>query len=226
MLYSKFNSSLSLSFINQYGNLRSQESKKIKIDSQGNFYVGGTNELAGGGFEFLLVKFNSSGTFQWARGYNNGLNTFQEHLLEDMIIDPNGYIYVTGGSEGTGTMFDITTLKYDLNGNLLWTNRYNGNGNSSDGPYSVDLDSQGNVYVGGVSVEEENPSESANPRNTFIVIKYNPANGNRSWVRYFYGNSLSSRDASCAAVKTDANNNVICTGYANMLSAYDYITIK
>lgn len=93
-------------------------------------------------------------------------------------------------------------------------------------PESIVLDSQGNIFVGGVSYEEENPSDDAVPRNTFIVIKYNPSNGTRSWVRNFYGNSLSIRDAWCHSLATDGNNNVICTGYAKMLTDYDFITIK
>lgn len=160
-----------------------------------------------------------------------GINT-QDHTLEDMVIDPTGYIYVTGGSTGIGpdlisTGFDIATIKYDFNGNLIWINRYNGNANGQDGPQSIALDASGNVYVGGVSSEQENPSLDASFQNTFITIKYNPTTGNRNWVKYFYGNSLINRDAWCYSITTDGNNNVICTGNAKMqITNYDFITIK
>ncbi len=135
ILYGKYNSNLSRVFLNSYGGLWTQFPKKIKLDAQENIYIGGTNEQSTRSYEFLLVKFNNNGVLQWARTYNNGIST-QDHIFEDMVIDPNGYIYVTGGSWGSVTGFDIATIKYDLNGTVIWTNRYNGNVNGVDRPQS------------------------------------------------------------------------------------------
>ncbi len=227
ILYGKYNSSLSRIFLNRYGGLGIQTGNKVKTDAQGNIYVGGfTVPGLGLNWEFYLCKFNSNGSYLWERTYNNGIANL-DHEIIDMSIDPNGYIYVTGKSFGNGSGLDIATLKYDLNGNLLWTNRYNGNGNSGDVPFSMALDNQGYIYVGGVSWQEEHPTEGASgARNTFTVIKYNPSNGKRLWVKYFYGTSVD-RNSQCLSIATDDNCNVICTGYAKMNNSdYDYVTMK
>ncbi len=41
--------------------------------------------------------------------------------VQAVAVDDDGYVYVTGMSQGTETDFDYSTLKYDTDGNELWS---------------------------------------------------------------------------------------------------------
>ena len=64
-----------------------------------------------------------------------------------MTVDGIGNVYVTGRSRVA--TIDYLTIKYNTNGDLLWSNVYNGTGNYEDMASSVKVDVSGNVYVTG-----------------------------------------------------------------------------
>ena len=68
-----------------------------------------------------------------------------------LAVDAAGNVYVTGGSDGSGTGRDYATLKYDSDGNELWVARYDGPGSAIDNAQALALDAAGNVYVTGES---------------------------------------------------------------------------
>jgi len=55
----------------------------------------------------------------------------------------------TGSSYAANGLPFFTTIKYSNAGVPLWTNRYNGPGNSYGGCNAIALDSSGNVFVAG-----------------------------------------------------------------------------
>ena len=63
-----------------------------------------------------------------------------------LAFDTSGNLYVAGMSGS-----DIVTIKYNTNGDTLWTRRYDGPGMFWGGwlPISVAVDLIGNVYVAG-----------------------------------------------------------------------------
>ena len=50
-----------------------------------------------------------------------------------MTVDSEANVYVTGASQGTGSV-DFATIKYDMSGNEMWVARYDGPGGSNDQP--------------------------------------------------------------------------------------------
>src|SRR5262245_52539498 len=54
-----------------------------------------------------------------------------------IAVDSSGNVFVTGESVGSGTGYDYATIKYSNTGVPLWTNRYNGPGNSADYAYGI-----------------------------------------------------------------------------------------
>ena len=74
-----------------------------------------------GGYDILLMKYDSSGTKQWTRQ----LGTSSSENGNGVAVDNNGNVYVTGDTGGgldgntnagmTG-LSDIFLLKYDTNG--------------------------------------------------------------------------------------------------------------
>jgi len=75
-------------------------------------------------------------------------------------------VFVAGTSPGNGTGFDYVILAYSDGGLPLWTNRYNGLGNSNDVVTAAAVDTSGNLLVTGYSWNGSNYD--------FATIKYSP----------------------------------------------------
>ena len=91
-----------------------------------------------------------------------------------VTADPEGNIYVTGFVDTVAHDADFLTLKYDLNGTLLWEARYNGPGNDVDRARAIAVDGQGNVYVTGESDNGKGNNTTRLAGTDFATIKYGP----------------------------------------------------
>jgi hypothetical protein len=153
---------------------------QITVDKDGNVYVSGhtnwTNPM-GCCVEWVTIKYDSAGNELWIReavrsnSFNNGTTALK--------IDSTGNIYVSGGMEDSITNMDYTTIKYDPQGNQLWTARYDGSADNDWGDWAVgiDFDKAGNVYVTGFSYEIGTDAH-------ITTIKYD-STGNKVWVQSF-----------------------------------------
>ncbi len=150
---------------------------------------------------------------------NNG-NGYGTSISTDL----NCYVYVTSASEGIGSGFDYLTVKYDMNGDTVWSRRYNGPANSNDYPVMIKVDASGNVYVTGKSIGISSAYD-------YATIKYN-AMGAEQWTKRFNNSNPSGNgDDIPVGVLIDANNANIYVGgysnnYANPTSLNDYVLIK
>jgi hypothetical protein len=117
-------------------------------------------------------------------------------------VDGNGNIIVAGSAYNPSTFNDYVVLKYDKNGNLLWTRFYdNPIVHGNDIVIALALDGYGNIFVTG-------QSNTAGNTNSFVTIKYDP-NGNQQWIATFQGASYATIPAS---IKTDTQGNAYVTG--------------
>ena len=144
----------------------------IATDSAGNVILAGTathswqggsndnidprNPFSGGeGFstDFVVMKFTSSGTYQWHTFY--GASETDDHPYSLATSGTNiyvaGYSYATWGSplHAHATEEDIAALKLNANGQLAWNTFYGTNG--EDYGMGICADASGNVYVAGYS---------------------------------------------------------------------------
>lgn len=141
--------SLVWSELYEYPSSFNAEGTAIALDASGNVYVTGfTKPDYGGNYDYVTLKYNSSGTLQWATLYNGPGNGSDQAC--DLEVDAAGNVYVTGFSMGTSSE-DYATIKYNSAGVQQWVARYNGPGDDSDLPCGIELDSYGNVYVTGES---------------------------------------------------------------------------
>ncbi len=167
---------------------------------------------------FVLLGFSSvysQVTQQWASRYNSF--TGSNENAYDMVIDGSGNVYVCGSSDSIATQSDAIVLKYNSAGSLLWSTRYNGPANTSDGAYSIALDNTGNVYITGYSVGTGTGFD-------MIVVKLNSA-GVQQWAARLNGTANQNDFGSSIAV--DNTGNVYCCGLINRTgSNEDLATVK
>ncbi|MEO0071004.1 MAG: SBBP repeat-containing protein [candidate division WOR-3 bacterium] len=167
-------------------------------------------------WDYVTIRLNANtGDTVWTRRYNGPAQEQDE--ARAMILTPDGYLYLTGGSTGTNSGIDITTLKYSLSGDLLWERRYNGPANSIDWANGIACDANGNVYVTGYSQGITSDCD-------YVMVKYDGA-GTELLVRRYDGPASGYDEAKAIAV--DDEGNVYVTGSSNSSGTRnDYATVK
>ena len=192
--------------------------QSVAVDTAGNVYVTG----AGIGtvppdYDYATIKYSSAGVPLWTNWYNGpGNGSDQAYAL---ALDAEGNVYVTGDSWSTNSAGteDYATLKYSSAGLPLWTNRYGGPGNGSDGARAIALDAGGNVYVTGGSLGNRTGQD-------YATIKYS-TDGVPLWTNRY--NGPGNLDDYATGIAVDTNGDVIVTGYSLGGGGYfDYATLK
>ena len=197
-----------------YGSANSTDiPKAIAVDNDGNVYVTGESMGMNSNLDFVTIKYNSSGNEQWRERYDGG----NIDIPQAITIGPDGNIYVSGSSIGTGTYYDFITIKYSKSGQLQWIQRYNDAVNGKDSVVSMAVDKSGNIYVAGTS-------DSTNSLHTYVLIKYGPSGG-RLWLQRFHNDNYEWEDAKKIVIDYKSNIYFTGTGY-NSDSKNDIITVK
>lgn len=125
----------------------------IAIDSQNNIIVVGftiPQQIQPPNREdFLIIKYNILGDTLWTRRYN--LTVADEAY--GVATDKFGNIIVTGSVHDDTTNADIHVVKFNPDGNILWTRTYS-NGEQDVGEFGcgVAVDSKNNIVVAGINV--------------------------------------------------------------------------
>lgn len=186
---------------------------KVAADDCGNVYVTGYTLGGGINFDYVTIKYNPDGVVQWNKKYNGTGNG--SDIASDLKVDNNGNVYVTGYS-GSASNNDYLTIKYDPDGNVLWTKRYNGVANSDDKANALALDDSGNVYVTGASTSSGGYD--------VVTIKYSP-DSTVLWTQVFNG-PANSQDYGSEIVVDDSGNVCVCGYSTGSTSGTDYVVIK
>jgi len=139
-------------------------------------------------------------------------------LLISTIVLPSS---IAWAQETNG---DYYTIKYDAQGNVLWSRAYDGG--RWDYAYKVAVDGEGNIIVTGASeiwhdYNENGEQDEEEVNYDYYTIKYD-SNGNEQWHAIYDGEA---RDEPFA-MAVDSDGNVIVTGRSFNGTDYDYCTIK
>ena len=118
----------------------------LALDTSGNAFITGRSEIDQFNTNTITVKYNSSGTFQWARIYD-GQAALSWDYAWDMDVDLAGNVYVLARSVGVSD-WDYLTIKYNTNGDSLLVLR-SVNGEEEDAQ-RIAVDNQGGIFVTGV----------------------------------------------------------------------------
>jgi len=189
------------------------ELKDMALDNSGNIIVTG-NSTGTNYDDYATIKYDSDGNVIWAKRIDKG---DVDQALK-LVIDGDGNVFVTGVSSKIYQSHNFLTIKYNSNGDTVWTNHFVGNEDASDIPRAIALDGQGNVFVGG-----ETDWRWGTP--DFVTIKYYPS-GDTAWIAQYNG-SQNNYDY-FRAMALDGEDNIYVTGefYSSGTSDLDIVIIK
>lgn len=236
-----------LSSVSTGGN--SAEYLTVAVDSHDNIYVGGyifgdegttynfgnsiTKSTSTDYSNLILVKYNSDGDAQWAKGVTSS-DSFIFSQINDLAVDDSDNIYAVGYIDGdTSYSFNFgnnvklapcsdyqgpVLVKYTSDGVAQWaktTSQQEGNDAEFN---SITLDSSGNIYTAGYmcgtntygfsgssTITAQGNSEDEN----LILVKYN-SSGDAQWART---TTAGSEKSFYYGVAVDESKNVYAVGY-------------
>lgn len=185
------------------------EAVALALDNQGNVLVAGSSASSTNGFDYCVVKYNSSGTQLWVARYNDSVNN-RDDIVTSMVVSDSGNVYLTGYSFYSPTNYRWLTIKYNSAGVIQWILNYTQGGFESAREIAVDVN--GNIYVAGGAW---NPGINGTRA---VVQKINSA-GVSQWVsQYDYAENTS--------VAYDISGNVYTCGFQGTGSGRNYLTLK
>jgi hypothetical protein len=191
--------------------------ESIAIDNSGNVYVTGQSEGIETHLDCTTIKYDSNGTQIWCARYN-GPGNGNDSSGASLAINDSG-VYVTGSSAGVEGKIDFLTIKYDLNGNVIWEDQYRGPDVGDNLARALAVDKSGNVYVTGTANGVKGAAGGTtyvpqvinpNGKGYFLTIKYDSL-GKQLWTVKYKGTENSYDDIP-HAIKVDSNGNVYITG--------------
>jgi hypothetical protein len=121
----------------------------IAVDASGNVYVTGASIGATTLTDYKTIKYNSSGTQQWATTYD--FASGYELPIGIVIDNAAGKAIITGASASGINNWDYTTVEYDLSGNYITSVRNSATGAGFDKPTAIKRDATGNLYITGAA---------------------------------------------------------------------------
>ena len=252
----KYNTSGIVQWVTRLGTIGTDFGYSVATDSSNNVYVTGQSGPApltvynSSGFVFgtlsnstssldgFLVKYNSSGTAQWARK----LSSIYNDIGRGVAIDSGGGVVTTGTYSGANyslygqalSLFSSQPLgapvvKYNTNGAPQWAARISPSAVVALDANGIAKDTTGNIYVVGDSgINATVTAFSSNgvafgttlPNSGFndaFIVKYD-SSGIVQWVARIASNSTDR----AYSVTTDSGGNLIVTGnYSAVATAFN-----
>jgi hypothetical protein len=149
---------------------------KMALDSAGSIYVMGVSANANTNTGYVVVKYAPNGNQIWAARYDS--TSYPTANPTGFALDSSNAVVITGNA---------LTVKFNADGNLLWTAPYSAQ--------AITVDSGQNIYITGIS-------------NGFTTMRLAPSGNNMwsdTWV-YQGGPNLSQ------AIVVDSASNVYVAG--------------
>ena len=144
LLIVKYNSSGTLQWQRTLGSAAGESGYGLVLDSSNNAYVCGRAYVAASDSnEYLIAKYNSSGTLQWQRT----LGGSAQNLAYSISVDSNNNPYVFGYTTANGN--DFLIAKYNSAGTIQWQRTLGGN--LREEGYSVNIDSSDSIFLLGTT---------------------------------------------------------------------------
>ena len=243
----KFNSNGIRIWSSYYGGNGSDVGRNIKSGVNGDIFICGfttsSNNISDNGYQnsyggqsdAFIAKFNYNGLRIWATYF--GGSAVDAGI--SLTLDQNNYLYLAGHSESqTNVAFsgfqttynggnrDAFLVKFDINGNLIWSTYYGGTG--YDIGLNSNCDNNGNIYLIGYTDSQSSIALNGSQNNfggglyDGFIVKFSPS-CQRLWASYFGGNNYDVILSSAidnygnlyVAGMTNSTNNIAFNGHQN-----------
>jgi len=148
---------------NTSGSIGAIQRTASAIDNNENLIVVSNTINSSNNTDVLVTKYSPDGVILWQQTYNGSANGNDYGV--QLKINNSNEIFIAATLEES-TSLDFGILKYSPNGNLIWSNSWNGSASGVDISADIDIDNSGNIYlVGG--------SESSNNFSDYAIVKFN-----------------------------------------------------
>ena len=223
----KLDSSGTFQWVKSYGSNYNDLGRDVAIDSNDNIYMlgnyrytvdfGGGDEINNNNSDIFLVKFNSSGVFQWV--YTAGASESDDSRA--LALDSNDNLYITGSFRDTvnfgggnitaANLDDLFILK--LNSAGAYQNIYTSNIFTTQKGKGLAVDSSGNIYATGTfsGTVDFGGGNITSSGNDIYLLKLNSSFAFQ-WVKRFAVDNGSTGQALGLAVTVDEDGNVYSVG--------------
>jgi len=178
--YSKSFSQPQQEWVRQFnsGSNQNDSVTDMKTDISGNIYMCGSVEYNTNLKDALLLKYNSSGVFQWSRTWRGTGVNLNVSTGKKILFDSEGFIYVLGRASINNNVIDFLLIKYNSNGDTVWVRTFDGMNEELDDANDMTVDQNNNIYITGLLYGFGNIDNG--------TIKYDK-NGNLKWSKKFSG---------------------------------------
>ncbi len=227
----KFDPSGVREWASYWGGSNNELANSIQVDANNNIIaVGNTNsnnlsvhnaaQPSMAGFsDGMIVKLDTDGNVIWLSYYggNGSDNIFS------LISDVNSNLYLTGNAGSTnlsiGTVAQISNAgggdafvtKMDPDGNVIWSSYYGGTG--AEFPYSIELNSQSQIYVVGQTLSDDlplqDPIQNTRLGNTdAFLFSIDSSGSSFLWSTYFGGTDRENTNQRYDQLTIDSRDNI------------------
>ncbi len=114
------------------------------LDDAGNSYISGMRLTTAGTYEDMLAKFSAQGQLIWGRNFNRTVDGVIE--VNDLFPNADGTSFITGVIK-EGSVTKMVTQKLNAKGDVVWSTKYDEEGDYPEPGTVVAADGKGNVYA-------------------------------------------------------------------------------
>ena len=214
-----------------FGSANNDAGQAVEFDSGGNLYAtgyfqgtvnfgGNCGALTSNGSSYpdaYLAKYSPSGTCLWAKGFGGTL----DDAGYGVAVDSSDNVVVAGDFAGTADFgggavtgqpgYNIFVAKYGSDGRYQWSKTYGSPSGGTNLPYSVAVDSSGNVGLTGqfqYSIDFGGGSLTGNGSFQDVFVLKLSAGGGYLWSKGFGGSFIDMG----RGIAFDPSGNVVVVG--------------
>ena len=137
-----------------------------------SFSVDGQVSGNHGGFDYWIVKIDSSGNIQWQKCFGGSMDEWAYSIKQT----PDSGFVVAGNSQSNDSLVsgnhggkDFWVIKLDLSGNLQWQQSLGGSGDET--AYDISLTNDNGFIVAGVTASNDGQVSGNHGGKDFWVVK-------------------------------------------------------
>ena len=183
-------------------------SRDIATDNADNVYITGQTDGSAFSGDVATLKYSADGTFQWMKKFVGSASV--EDAGKELALDTSGNIYVAGKTN-TGSGLQYIAIKYNPNGDSLWTRLYDFGLSLYEDARATALDKNFNFIITG----DCNNLDMG-------TVKFS-SSGSLQWARVFYAAQLIGDFTN--SIVTDKNGNVYIAGKSRVSQYGDQFTV-